>query len=247
MGETSDGNENDSSSLPKSPKEIEIGWSDGGGMMDLSTSIFISLDSSSWDYRRNGNEKHILFETSDEELKELYQVIRDNQFDRIKIRSEGEVYDRGGVSIRLNIDGKYYDVYNSGSYFIEDDWVDNWRAVSDAITAFSATKTEELKFDCFIKMDESIITKNYPMKLSVDGPMIFNSDDGNLTEDQIQNGFTLRMLEGPTQIDLYLFYPDSTNSYGGMVIYTSEMFSFDFSSEQSKATLYLEADQILIK
>ncbi|MBN4071518.1 hypothetical protein JYT72_03290 [Crocinitomix catalasitica] len=234
--------------LPKSPEEVEIIWSDGGGMMDLSTGIYISADSSSWNYRRSGNEKSIAFVTSEEELDELYQVILDNQFDKIRTRSEGEVYDRGGIDIRLTVDGNYYDINNSGSYFIVEKWVKNWSAVSDAITSFTAEKLEELRFEYTIKLDKSITDGDYPINLGVDGSKIYSSaNDGPLTQDQIQNGFTSKILQGPTEIDLYLFYPDSTNSYGGQIVYSYEVFSFDFTTEQNETTFYLEGDQLMMK
>ena len=238
---------NSGGDLPEKAEKIKVTWGDGGGMLDLSTQIYISNDSCSWNYRKNGYEKHIGFEVSESELNGLYKVFVDNEFNKIKARSEGEVYDRGGVGISLDVDGEFYRADNSGSNFIEADWTENWRNVSSAITSLADSKMEEKKFEARVLLDESILELNYPMNVSVDGPILYTSDDGPMNPNQRAEGFKVQLLEGPTEIDVYLFYPDSLNSYGGKATYLWASEGFDFSPENNTATFYLEGEKLLLK
>lgn len=241
------GKEKNETGLPEKGNELRINWIDGGGMLDLRTEIFISNDSCSWSYRKNGREKHIPFQLSEKELNQLYGLFVKNKFHLIKSRSEGEIYDRGGVEISLNVDGTSYRQNNSGSYFIEDEWKQNWENVSTAITSLTNRKLDEKKFPCHVLIDPSISDGSYPFQLGLDDGAILKKAEVELTEKQKEDGFMVKMLEGPTEVQLHLYYPDSLNQYGGKVTYLWMTDGVHFTPENNTATFYLEGEQLLIK
>ena len=243
VGETGNGNSPEQSGLPTSPEKVKIQWNEDGGMLNRAEYILISTDSCFWDFQRYGRNKQISFELSDQEIDELYAVFVENQFDKIECRKEDGVYDRGGVRIELKADEKYIDVDNTGGSFVNDKWRKNWINVSDAITSLTQNKLKEQEFKATVRLDESIDVSDYDVKLSVEEPIIYDSEkDG-----EGKRKFDFEVLEGPTYMDLYLFVKDSLNQYGGKVTYLNEMFFFDFTPQRNEATIYLEEGKLKVK
>ena len=241
------GEEGSGLTLPDNPEKIEITYHDGGGMMDLSSSAYISLDSCTWDYRRNGHEKHLTFSATETEVRDLYQVFYLSEFQLIESKSEGEVYDRGGVGITLQADDVFYDIDNSGSNFIETEWKDNWQDVSNAITEFVRKKQDDYLVECFVKIDESILSLEQPFNVGIDGAPLYNSDEDLFSDEDKENGFKVFELAGATELDLNLYYSDSLDTYGGKMsqLWISE--GFNFSADNNVITFYLEDGRLAIK
>ncbi|MBK9592788.1 MAG: hypothetical protein IPO32_15260 [Crocinitomicaceae bacterium] len=214
------------SELPANPEKLTIEWSDGGGMLPEGENIFISEDSSYWSMWRLDYEQKIYFTTSSEELNQLYQVFLENDFDQIKLIEEQEVYDRGGTSIRLITDGKYFDKNNSGMTFVHDNSWDNYAAVSDAICSFAKEKTESSKIPVKVKLSNSLLKSNYLIYINVNDHTIYNSDrDSALTEKDTV------VYAAPNGFDVMLYRKDSTDSYGNEAFLKSFQFVKTFSAE----------------
>ncbi|MBK9193132.1 MAG: hypothetical protein IPM77_17440 [Crocinitomicaceae bacterium] len=131
--------------LPENPKSVVIQWDEGGGMLPEGQDIYISKDSSFYSLWQNQRDQKMYFNTSEQELKSLYQVFVEHDFSNIRMIEEQEVYDRGGTSIRLIADGKYYDKNNSGMTFLHENDVDAYFEVETAIYDFAMKKLKTRK------------------------------------------------------------------------------------------------------
>lgn len=198
-----------SSKLPENPEKIVIEWSEGGGMLPEGENIYLSPDSSYWNRWRRDYDQRVYFESSPDELNELYEVFKQNKFDRIKLIEEREVYDRGGTNINLQADKEFFSKNNSGLTFIDDNWYEEYNAVSEAIYSFAMRKTENSKIPLRIEFDPSLITPSRQVAISLNGYMIFDSEKN-------QNLTVLDTLVYPAEneFEVNLFNKDSLNYYG---------------------------------
>jgi hypothetical protein len=216
------------SQLPEKPEKITIEWSDGGGMLPEGQNIYISEDSSYWSMWRLDYEQKIYFNTSSEEIDQLYQVFLDTDFDKINLIEEQEVYDRGGTSIRLIADGKYFDKNNSGMTFIEENSWDEYDAVNNAICAYAKKKTESSKIPVTIRVSNSLLNSNYLIYINVNDRTIFNSD-----RDAALNEKDTLLYAAPNGFDVMLYRKDSLDSYGNATFLKSFQFIKTFSAEDN--------------
>lgn len=76
----------------------------------------------------------------------LYDMLKQNKFGKIEFRTEEEVYDRGGISIRTSWDKgkKELDVSNAQRSFVKDKWSKEWQAICSNLTALVQKKTADL-------------------------------------------------------------------------------------------------------
>lgn len=62
----------------------------------------------------------------------------DSDFASIRSSEDkGPVYDRGGVNVTINVDGKETRIDNSGNHFIEEKWQRNFALICGAIKAYA--------------------------------------------------------------------------------------------------------------
>lgn len=216
------------SKLPENPEKLTIEWSDGGGMLPEGENIYISKDSSYWSMWRLDYEQKIYFTTSSEEMDQLYQAFLDNDFDKINLIEEQEVYDRGGTSIRLIADGKYFDKNNSGMTFVHENSWDEYNAVSNAIYSFAKKKTEWSKIPVKVKLSNSLLNSNYLIYINVNDRTIYNSDRDSAPAEK-----DTMLYAAPNGFDVMLYRKDSIDSYGNETFLKSFQFIKTFSAEDN--------------
>lgn len=209
-----------SSDLPENPEKIVIEWNEGGGMLPEGQNIYISLDSSYYYNWHDQTKQKLYFNTSEEELNEIYQVCIDNDFDGIRLNEEEAVCDRGGTSIRLIIDGKYYDKNSSGGTFIHESDIEEYAAVENKIYGFAMSKIEDMKIKTTIKVSPEL-TSNYLVYINVNGRTVFNSD----TDDSLLLQSDTLLYEAVNGFDLQLYDKDSLDNYGYAAFLKSYYFS----------------------
>ncbi|MBI3135108.1 MAG: hypothetical protein HYZ14_10590 [Bacteroidetes bacterium] len=196
--------------LPENPEKIVIEWNEGGGMLPEGETIYLSTDSSYYYMWKDQTRQKLYFNTSEQELNEIYQVCRDNNFDKIRLIEEQEVYDRGGTSIRLIADGKYIDKNNSGMTFLHESDVDEYYAVETKIYSFAMHKIESMKTKTTLKIGRELLDKNYLIYISINGYNIYNSDSG----DSLLTHLDTMLYTAPNEFALNLYAKDSLDSYG---------------------------------
>ena len=127
------------------PEKLVIEYHLDGGMRYYSEALYLSEDSSYYTVNNGGAISRVNFKLSTSELDELYNVFKDNKFDRIRIFEE-KVYDRGGNTIFLRWGkGKMAAVSNSGMSFVEEGWREQWNACIKAIEDIITKQKELLK------------------------------------------------------------------------------------------------------
>lgn len=197
------------SSLPDDPEKIVIEWSEGGGMLPEGQDIYISLDSSYYEMWHDQIDQKLYFNTTEEELDEIYQVFIENDFNGIRQIEEQEVYDRGGTSIRLVADGKYYDKNNSGMTFLHKNDVEEYYAIENKIYSFAKNKIEDQKVKTTVTISQDLLAKNYLLYINVNGAVVYNSDtDSLLTQ---KDTMLYKTMNG---FELSIYDRDSLNYYG---------------------------------
>ncbi|MEX1002085.1 MAG: hypothetical protein WDZ35_08215 [Crocinitomicaceae bacterium] len=199
---------------PKSPGELVIQWNDGGGMLPVSEAIYISNDSCSWKYWRYQAETVISWKAKKKELDDLYAVMVKNKFDQVTSTNEGQVYDRGGVSIHIEVDDQKYKIDNSGSSFIADQWQGNFSAISHAIQTYAKEKVNLQLLELPLNVAEEIDHLPFDITLRINNQVIYDPKNNLPFESK-----KVSVYPGDNRFEISLFYADSSNKYGGKVLH----------------------------
>jgi hypothetical protein len=220
------GNMFSSSELPENPGSIVITWYDGGGMLPEGEDIYISEDSCVWTQWKDQSERRLKFEMTKAEIRELYQVFLDNDFDQIAILEEQEVYDRGGTSINVTVDRKQFGKSNSGMSFVKEGSWDEYAAVENAIYNTAQERTSHLRTNAVINLTDNLLNSGLIIDLAVNDDYLYNSQDSAR-----QSVFTHPVYMGENQFTLTLSDPDSITYYGYPAILTTEWFVKDITED----------------
>src|SRR6266498_1345509 len=137
-------NEKTSESLPETmPEKFSISYNNGGGMVYLSESMYISEDSCNYIYNNGGAISKIKFSITKDELSNIYKTFYDNRFDKIKSHNE-QIYDRGGISISLSwYPGKYVSQADAGMTLIIKNRQSEWSSCVNALEKLMTEKISE--------------------------------------------------------------------------------------------------------
>lgn len=145
------------SRLPSTrPVDFSIERTTGGGMRPVSSTFRCERTACTTTARVNAAEAEIHYVASDADLDALYRVLRAQRFDRIDVREEGEVHDRGGTTVRVTADEGTFEVRNAGNTFVTD--VEEWNAVEAAIDALEARLAASSAVDVTIVLSGALAT-----------------------------------------------------------------------------------------
>ena len=228
--------------LPKNPDKLVIRWSESGGMLPVSKSIYISNDSASWEYWRYKGETIISWEPTEKELDDLYQTFVKHNFDKLESYSEGEVYDRGGVSMDFTVDDQSFNASNSGMSFIKDKWKNDWSVINSAVKSYAQSKVNQQLINKDILIDESIKNAPFEVLLRVNENEIYGPNS-----DTVSGRLKQSFYPGQNQIEITQFYRDSVDKYNGKVSESTNMYfqivsdsiqSFTFTFKEGKSQLH---------
>ena len=230
------------SELPENPEHIVIRWYSGGGMLPEGEDIHISEDSCVWTQWQNQSERRLKFTMTPEEIRDLYQVFIDNDFDRIDVLEEQEVYDRGGTSIDVNVDGRYFNKSNSGMSFVKEGSWDEYAAVENAICNIAQEKTKDMRADVAIQFTDALVNSGLIIHFSVNDEFFYSSD-----EDGKQSTFTHPVYFGENQFTVTLSDPDSLNSYGYPVTLMTKWLVEDISGPGQTMVIDYDEQKVFVK
>jgi len=155
------------STLPqKRPHDFNLRLSDQGGMLPAGYSIDLNSDSSYLSYHVFGAQNKIYFKLTEQELDNIYQECVRQKFDIIKEKKE-MVYDRGGISIRLNVNGKNIRKNDAGTSFIQGKHAKRFGTIEGMIRKMVREKTDALKQFVIIHIEDSLLTDSTFLHLNV--------------------------------------------------------------------------------
>jgi hypothetical protein len=115
------------------PETFTVERTTGGGMTPESDTFRCSGSECTELVTVSGQTGEIHYPVTPRELDVVYRVLRERAFDRIEVRREEEVHDRGGTTVRVDVDGHTYRVADAGLDFVVD--VEDFRAVLAALAA----------------------------------------------------------------------------------------------------------------
>ncbi len=123
--------------LPKQrPADLVISYNNGGGMQDQGEAYFIFQDSCVHDSRFQGHQNRWVCKTDPKKLDALYAQFVKDDVTSIRSENQGEVYDRGGVTLRFSHGGKTTEIIDAGSNFIVENDKARFARTSAGIVAF---------------------------------------------------------------------------------------------------------------
>jgi hypothetical protein len=157
----------------KTPKKISIEWRKNGGMLPSYSKLHISTDSCVWENYNEVNLHRTVFSLSEHEVQELYSILYLNHFNKITY-SKQEVLDRGGSDIFINIDGNKYELLNSGSNFIEDQFINNFKTIEKAILQKYEDINNKQNTKIIIDLDQSITNSKDNVVLYINNKEVYN-------------------------------------------------------------------------
>lgn len=224
-GDAANGDDNffdfGNSKLPETPEKFSILYSEDAGMLPEGVKISINPDSCVWDLWNGNFDKRLTFNLSESELDQIYQVFLENEFDLIEVVEE-EVYDRGGSSLSITVDGTYYGVSNAGGSFIKEAYIDRYFACVDAVLTRTYEKINAQKVHVRIEVSEALMFSDYFLNINFEDGILFSALEDSLNHELIENltqGYEVELYPGNTYFGLELLYKDSNNIYNYPAIY----------------------------
>lgn len=235
---TSSGNSGNNDKLPENPKNIQIRWSEDGGMLPEYKRIYLSNDSCSYLSSKNQVDQLVEFSLPLQDLKSLYQIFYDNKFNEIKTYEE-EIYDRGGSTISLTADTQSYSISNSGMTLIDKNYISNYQTIEEAVLNVAHTEVNKQNRTVIVDLDTTITNSTNNVILYV---------NGNTEYSEEKNGefFTLELdlLPMNNKFEIY-FMKDGNNPY--QTVSDRYELLVDELPADSKIILTLEGKQLNIK
>jgi hypothetical protein len=225
--------------LPVKPRVIEITWKVDSGMLNKSESIYISNDSCTYTLKVKGRKQLIKFKLKTSVIDSLYQVFYNNKFDKIETFEE-EIYDRGGTSIHINVDGESYLVSNSGMTLIKEIYLANYSTVENTIKTITFDEISKQKRLIDIKLDSSITNSEHNVILYVNDKSYYQEkkDGEYLTLD-------LSLFSMNNLFEIYFMQKSVNQSYETVV----ERFNviLDELPTKNEISLILVDNQLIVK
>lgn len=183
------------------PADFHVELYESAGMRPISHTIAIASDSSSVKFDYSDAKQIINFTLAEDELDALWAVIYNNKFDRIT-SSEEEVYDRGGITIRIWYGDVFFSQSHSGMSFIDSSWSASFFAINEAIENIATTKIAPYQHSFQILLDEAF-AQNVKY-LTIDEIISLQPENGVYET-------SIVLLEGDHS--LLITGPDSYNTY----------------------------------
>ena len=146
------------------PQDFAITIREDGGMLPYSRGVTLNATQSSDEIFIDGFQMRVQFQTSVDDLDAVYEAVVDNQFTRIRTR-EAEVFDRGGSSIGVRLEGEYYDVSDSGRSFVRSNWAEAYENVYAAAFQLVAPQPDAAPFT--LTWDDSLAFGGWEMVLDM--------------------------------------------------------------------------------
>ncbi len=158
---------------PKQPKKITVSWNKSGGMLPSYSNVYISTDSCIWKSYNEINLTKNTFNISETELLDLYSVFYNNNFTKIE-SSKQDVSNRAGSDIYINIDGEKYELLNSGTNFIQEQFTNNFKNIEQAILQTYEEVNNKQNKDIIIDMDTSLTNSAHNVVLYLNNKEVYN-------------------------------------------------------------------------
>jgi hypothetical protein len=162
------------SGLPKQrPADLVITYNNGGGMLDEGEHYYISQDSCVRDSRFEGHQNRWVCKPDAKQLDALYAQLVKDDVATIKTEDQGEVYDRGGITLHFDYGGKSFEIVDAGSSFVVERDADRFRRTADGIVGLVGECIQRqaiaIAFDLRVETGDSAVQE---CRISLDNTII---------------------------------------------------------------------------
>lgn len=212
--------------------QIEIKYSNSGGMSPISEYIFISNDSASWKYGRYNEEVLLSWVPAETDIKEIVTTLEINNFKNIESTKKEEVYDRGGVKIQVNVNGAAHVLDNSGLIFIKEEWHDEFRAIREHISNYVKSEVDKQMLHLNFKVKASAYESKEPIRVWINNQLFYDSK-----EVQAQPIEKIVVYPGTNTYDWTIYFADSTGISGRPVYKAGGESSFNADGQSQEIVL----------
>lgn len=137
------------------PADLEIRYYDGGGMNPESEEYFISADSVTRSSFYNSHHNHWLGKARASQLDSLYAQLLADDVTGIRSEDQGEVFDRGGVSVHIEFGEKRFAIVDAGNMFVEKGDHGRWQRLCQNLSAFveAVLRPQQVKANVSLLLD----------------------------------------------------------------------------------------------
>ena len=227
--------------LPENrPTDMQIIYSEDGGMLDKGKTVFISGDSSYVMFRSNGAENKIYMIFRKAQLDSLYGIFKKNDFPGINVYQEEEVYDRGGTSIILKWGKERITKLNTGMSFVTEGSQAEYTNIKDAINSMAESFLKQMERNFAVELDSSITSTGDYVTINMDDEWNYSSSESGM-----KDTLALKVLDGQHSFSVVISKTEPGTNRRKIV--SSENFKVDIKPEISALRFYLENGKIIMK
>lgn len=188
-------------------EKFELTFYHEGGMLPISERIFISDSICYWQYLRYNRETIVNYDLNEDDMQTLSNVLVDHHFDEIQSSRKGHVMDRGGTVISIKQESGVHELNNNGSFFVEEEWLADFKAIKEFIYEMNQTEVERKKVPISVELDESLFGPKKRIKC------VFNSEPAfESNSEDVLRSFETRAHIGLNELTVYSFANDSTSN-----------------------------------
>lgn len=182
------------------PEDFSVSFHIDGGMLPQGFNCSIKQDSSVVEKWFQGNKNRYVIATPPEAIRELYQQIREAQGTSIKTYEEEGVYDRGGESVGLTLNGEHYNISDGGMSFIKKGWQENFSKMVKAIDQYIENMLEPFRTEVSVKVEGELPEGLSYFNVGVNEIDLISWSDNS--ENRVENGqiFAEEILTGDFEI-----------------------------------------------
>lgn len=138
------------------PKDFLVELHHDGGMSPLGSTYVIGVDSSWAVFRNMGTQNRYKLEVPNESLLIVYNLIKEVNFERIEVNDEKEVYDRGGYSIKVNVNEQVIEKSHAQNSFIVPKWQRSFFLVKEKIISTVNSALMEHRIKVHVNVDSAV-------------------------------------------------------------------------------------------
>ncbi len=222
--------------------DIVIKYSNAGGMSPFSENIFISNDSASWKYGRYREQIILAWVPQPNDIESIIQVLNDNKYSKIQSDRKEEVYDRGGMHIKISYQNQMIDLNNSGLNFIKQEWQENFRAIQQYINDYVQGEVEKQMLTLEFVQAPSAQNSAEPVKVWLNNQLFYDSK-----EQQNQAPQSINIYPGVNKYEWTLYYADSVGFNNRPVRKNGGESKFDAAQSSKSITLEIVESEIIMK
>lgn len=176
------------------PSDLKIEFGRDGGMQPIGEDLRIEKGVMVYEASHYNNKAGFTTQVSPEEVSQLYALVRDNHFDKIRLE-DGLVHDKQGEHLRVSWGSEQIYLGTSGAE-VEKRWSESWKLIIKEFDAFIETKAKAFRKPLTVILDKNLAGRYAVVTLSERNVVISQVPAEGYSQ-------TLYLLPGKYQVSAY--------------------------------------------